>query len=340
MAIALNFLAGCCFLAGCRKADVWVAGGGFLQRGSESSDGSSFTLSDQQPKMDTQALLVNSQNPGFLDLLFDSTTPTLDQLWVPPGTGGVQEYDVSGAGPYSPNTISTSGKIAVALAKDDQYVYAAHPFDGAVSVIDWSKLAVTSVITLGSGRQPSLIAKGVGLYVISNSDLVKLSGSNSPAELGSANVDPYASDIAAGQGYVVVPNVSTDKIYVFVDDTSQGNPRLWWTINTENGSPYRVAISRNSATAYVTLMTGTEGTNPGLVDVLDLQNRQVTAHIQVGACPSPIAVTQVQLGGSYQDSSVLVGNQCDSTLSRIDVSSQTVVQTIPLPGVPNAIATN
>ncbi|MGA3023623.1 MAG: hypothetical protein ABSF98_02515 [Bryobacteraceae bacterium] len=106
--------------------------------------------------------------------------------------------------PYTPNTVATGTGIATALAEDAQSstVYAAHPSDAAVSVIDPSALTV-SVISLSSGRQPSLIAKGAGLYVISNSDLVKLSGNNSPAEYGSLTINSTSiSDIAAIQ-YVV-----------------------------------------------------------------------------------------------------------------------------------------
>jgi hypothetical protein len=353
--LALNCLVGCCFLAGCQKAQVWVAGGGFLMHGTESAESfGTLTLNAQKPSLDTQVLLLNYVKPSLLDLLGalfagSAAPPSAQQLWVPPTTGGVQMYDVSnGSGSYTAKTVSTGGKIAIGLAQDGMHVYASHPFDSAVSIIDESKLTVTTTLTLTAGQQPSYIAKDKGLYVIIGGDLVKLSGGSNPVVWGSSPVDDGVSDLQAGQGYVVAPSIANDKIYVFNDDAGQENPHLWWTLNTQNGSPFRVAISKNSATAYVTLMTGTEGTAPGIVDVLDLAGRQVTAHVTVGACPSAIAVAQVGVFSSWHDNSVLVGNQCDGTLSRIDVSTipsspgdpPATVQTIPLPGAPNAIATN
>ncbi|MGA2183351.1 MAG: hypothetical protein ABSH47_09995 [Bryobacteraceae bacterium] len=354
--LALQCLVGCSFLAGCsKKADVWVAGGKFLVHGTESyKQGQTLTLTAQTPALDTQVLLFNYQDPeldDILDALANGKVPVLaHQLWVPPTTGDLQMYNVlSGSGTYTATNISTGGKIALALAQDDKYVYAAHPFAAAVSVIDKSKLSVTATLQMSAGQQPSLIGKDVGLYVISNGTLFKLSGGSNPVVLGSAPMDDGVDDIAVGQGFVVVPSIGNDKIYVFVDDASQGNPHLWWTINTQNGSPARVAISRNSPTAYVTLMTGTEGTAPGIVDVIPLAARDATqiAHVTVGPCPGSIAVAQVEDLGSWEDRTVLVGNQCDSTLSRIhidtistDSNSPATVDTIPLPGVPNAIATH
>ena len=57
--------------------------------------------------------------------------------------------------PYTPNTVATGTGIATALAEDAQSstVYAAHPSDAAVSVIDPSALTVSvNTNCLSSGR--------------------------------------------------------------------------------------------------------------------------------------------------------------------------------------------
>jgi len=348
--LALNCLVACGFLAGCnKKGDVWVAGGGFLVHGTEDyADRGTLTLAAQKPALDTQVMILNYSQPSFLDeILSGGMALKANQLWVPPTTGNIQVYDVSGASPFTAKTVSTSNKIAIGLAQDDQFVYASHPFDSAISIVDKSKLTVTSTVTMTSGQQPTYIAKGAALYAIVGANLVKFSDTPTPVMLGSSPVDSEVSDLQVESGYIVAVSIGSDKIYVFNDDATTPNPHLWWTFTTQNGSPFRVAISKNAAVAYVTRLTGTEGNAPGFVDVLDLANKKVTAQVQVGACPAPVAISRVESSGTWQDNSVLVGNQCDSTLSRIDIGSipsstsgpPATVNTITLPGVPNVIAT-
>ncbi len=351
--LALSCLVACGFLAGCnKKGDVWVAGGGFLVHGAEDyATRGTLTLAAQKPALDTQVMILDYSHPELLDelaaVLNGKTLLNSNRLWVPPTTGNLQVIDVSGASPFTPKAVSISNRISIGLAQDDQFVYASDPFDSLISVIDKSKLTLTSTVTMTSGLEPTYLAKGAALYAIVGANLVKFSNTSPPVVLGSSPVDSQVSDLQAKQGFVVATSIGNDKVYVFNDDATTPNPHLWWTLNTQNGSPFRVAISENSPVAYVTILRGTEGNAPGLVDVLDLAGRQVTTHVQVGACPTPIAVSQVESFGIWQDNSVLVGNQCDSTLSRIDISTipssdsgpPATVDTITLPGVPNAIAT-
>jgi len=363
-------IAGCFLVLRCSpkeiltdSSDVWVAGGGFLMYGIDSHP---LTLTDQHTSVDTQSLVFGAPpKKNSLEALFyncgngghNPLAPS-PQLFLPgAGTSGLEAIDVSAVvgqtgGPGSPFTVSINGQAVSAVASagpQRSILLATLPAAGMVQALTEELVSFRS-FTLAAGRKPTLVAGGVSNYVISGSDLVKLCNQCTTGEAGSAPVDDGASGLAAGSGYVVVTSIASDIVYVFLDTADDAAPVLHRQITTQGGSPVEVAISNQTPTAYVTVYRGAEGTDPGAVYVIDLPSLQVTGVVTVGACPTPIAIAQTLDTPSaangdvgHKESAVLTGNQCGNTLSRIDIttigSGTPSVQTIQLPGTPNAIAT-
>ncbi|HZU27082.1 MAG TPA: hypothetical protein VFA04_16260 [Bryobacteraceae bacterium] len=348
-------LASCFFTTGCfegvigglgRTSQTWIAGGGFLDE---------ITNADPNPTglaVDTRSMVALGA-PGlstyFLGGFFGGYPPPPTLVYVAPNGAGVNWVDTSKLSSLpQPQNISTGSHRVSNLARNGSTVYATHPDDSAISVITLAK-GSQNVNTLPTpGRKPDGIAVSYQTpytYVISGNDVVKLEiGSSAIADHGSVSIPEGASDIGVGSGYVVVPNFANDIVYVFADSSSASAPKQLAAIQIDNGSPNSVAVSPDAAKAYVTIYTGSEGMDPGFVDVIDLKTFKVTSHYNVGACPTPIALTQSSGSGffgtgtpSTEDSLIYVGNQCDNTVSVLSASDGTG-HTYPVQGVPNAIA--
>ena len=389
LAAVLACVAGYLCLTGCvgcerskspGEIDGVVAGGGFLLHGLDFNQciGPHCQSSDvgtwQQQLIDTHTA-VSTSSLIFAANSTDGFGPFHYRLYLP-GTGGVEEINLDSAidtpgTPGTTRTISTGTYPVFAVWGYGGEILASHTSPPAVSVIanpeNLSGEATTvTTIPLAAGRQPTFITGGnvaadPHIYVISQSDLV-LIGAASGKELASVPVDSGVDDLAYSDysNYIVAPSIANDVVYVFVDssDNTPPSPKQYalsnggtsnGIINIPNGSPVNVALGNYGKTAYVTIYTGEEGMDAGFVDVIDLDSGQITNQIQVGHCPTPIAIVRAsQQGSGSTEHTVVVGNQCEplannafgGSLTRIDIASLKVIDTTPLSqGIPNAIAT-
>jgi hypothetical protein len=332
-----------------RDPQTWVAGGGFLSRYV------SGALKPTGVSVDTTSLVaVSIDGTSLLESFFKGQGGGGNALFYPATNGGVEMIDTSDPENLkAPTNVATGGYKVSSLAVKGQVVYAAHPDDSAISLLTVGLLGVSDVSTVKvPGRNPELIAVSKTTpytYVISGSDLVKLQLTTSAvADRGLTAMPHGASSIGVGDGFVVVTNFDNDNIYIFSDNSGTAPAKLLATIQCPNGSPAAVAVSQTSPRAFVSVFTGSEGMAPGYVDTINLSSLKVVGQWNVGACPNPIAIVQTsdtnnfpQIGDgapSWSDHYILVGNQCDPSLSAIDKQSSNLdVPKISLTGSPEAI---
>jgi YVTN family beta-propeller protein len=245
----------------------------------------------------------------------------------------------------------------VYTAGDGRGIYASHPDDGSISVIDGETQSfVRSIKT--PGMKPTVMAQTNSTSLAQSSNLYFISGGNqialirspegaNPTIVATASTGDGTGSLDADDTHVVVANTIQNLVYVF-------DPGLKLLGTVKVDSPNFVKIVQGKA--YVSRLNGTDtGDFPGFVSIVDPGSLTVGTNIGVGVCPGEMAVAffdtaafvppgstnigDLLLGGVLRTpQSLYVDNACEKTISKIDIATNKVVQTITVGTGPRTFA--
>ncbi len=230
--------------------------------------------------------------------------------------------------------------LATSEAEDGGYVFASHAYAGGISVIlpgseklykFWSSPAVPEPDALSVHRDWG--------YVLSGSVLARFHvEDDTPETLDLGGNPDHLSD---GYGGIVgVTDFGANVVHLV---TTSG---VWYDSPVTVPSPGRITVSKNQWLAFVATVPNTvNGVTPtGSVYVIDTRNKQVIKSIPVGNCVSSMKIfltgdsDPLSLDQNITDEALIVANQCDATITKIDLSTLQVVGTYPARGQPHALA--
>jgi YVTN family beta-propeller protein len=264
------------------------------------------------------------------------------------------------------------GPTGIAVSPDGQELYVANSGNNTLSVIDVGARAVVSTVPVGASPRSVAVSPDGRRIVVANS------GDNSVSIVDkgdSAQKRPAARRVDVGLEPVDIEmSLRNDTAFVVEATSPEGGAGTVSVVNVDEltssptvirtDSPTAIAISPDGRTGYLanpnaialvafdtqTLvekssfpLAGNDvkitqdgrkiylvDENAGNVSVIDALTGHLMATITVGLQPSSIVITRER---------AIVANSGENTLSVIDVSTDTVVDTVPITGItPVALA--
>ena len=267
--------------------------------------------------LDGQQLYVTSQASATLTILDTHPFSVLTKLRVGPEPYGVVASPngylvyVASSGGARIDVVDTElnqvvDTIAVqarpkglAISNDGTRLYVTHFLSGVVSVIDLTSRSVLEVITTGP---ESNIAQRIVLHPTTNRAYLPHIRSNvsNPHPLFDTTLFPVVSVIDLATDQHLLP----ERLELSVVDRP---------VNL----PFDLALSSDGQRAHIVYL------GSGDMSVIDLENRQVLAHIEVGDGPRGIVLTP-------DDRTAYVANSLSNDVSVIDLSTYAEVKRIPV----------
>jgi YVTN family beta-propeller protein len=206
---------------------------------------------------------------------------------------------------------------SIAANPTTNLIYAANSEDGTVSVINGATNAVTVTVTVGSDPVAIAVNSATNtIYVVnaSSNNVTVINGSTNATTTVAAGNSPDAVAINSVTNTIYVTN-NLDNTVTVINGSSNATSSL-----AVGELPVNVAVNSATNKVYVVNVGGgpsVGGQNDGTVTVINGSSNTVTATVNVGAGPDPIAVNTVT-------NMVYIDNTSDGTVSVINGSSNAV----------------
>ena len=230
--------------------------------------------------------------------------------------------------------------LSIALAPDEQTLYGSDPLQG-ICALDLT----ASPITASYLTTPEANIAGGGMAIRPDDGVLYAAAPNednvsafdlvtSTLDL-SIKVDRGPVNLGMTPDGTVLLVANNDAFYVSVIDTQTEQVTATVDVNTRGvGNPGAIAVSNDGTYAYITLTGGYGKKCKGVTGQLakfNIGTQQVEASIDVGECPTDVAI-------SPDGSRAIVVNTESDTISQIDLASFANVATTTVADGPTAVA--